>query len=195
MKLIESTGVTAFGVHGRQRDERPNHPNRITEIADVVRQVNIPVIAKLVSFSFIFHNNGLVFSGNSNVINEYSDIEAFRQETGASSVMIGRKALSNPSIFRKEGLFSMEEEIHNFLDKACYFDEPYTQTKYVVQRILGSQQEFVIFFFLLTKLLEKLFRILEDVRRLELRMLLKSVGHGEKKINTMNVEIIVVDIH
>ena len=54
--------------------------------------------------------------------------------------MIGRKALSNPSIFRKEGILTMEQDIHNFLDKACIFDESYTQTKYVVQRILGSQQ-------------------------------------------------------
>lgn len=81
-----------------------------------------------------------IFSGNSSVINEYSDIETFRQETGASSVMLGRVALSHPSIFRKEGIVSMEKDIENFLDNACIFDEPYTTTKYVVQRILGSQQ-------------------------------------------------------
>jgi tRNA-dihydrouridine synthase 2 len=126
VKMIESTGISAFGVHGRRRDERPTHPNRVDEITEVVRQASIPVIA----------------NGNSSVIKEYLDIEEFRQQTNASSVMIGRRALSNPSIFRKEGILSMEADIHNFLDKACIFDEPYTQTKYVVQRILGSQQEF-----------------------------------------------------
>lgn len=137
--MIESTGISAFGVHGRRRDERPTHPNRVDEITEVVRQASIPVIAKFVFLClyFLYYKK---FSGNSSVIKEYSDIEEFRQQTNASSVMIGRRALSNPSIFRKEGILSMEADIHNFLDKACIFDEPYTQTKYVVQRILGSQQ-------------------------------------------------------
>lgn len=85
----------------------------------------------------------IIFSGNSGQILKYSDIENFRAETGASGVLIARKGLSNPSIFRKEGLFTMQEEIENFLDKVCEYDENYTATKYVVQRILGSEQVWV----------------------------------------------------
>lgn len=44
--MIERTGVSAIGVHGRRKDERPSEPNRVLEIRDVVQQVNIPVIAK-----------------------------------------------------------------------------------------------------------------------------------------------------
>lgn len=36
----------------------------------------------------------------------------------------------------------MQEEIENFLDKCCEMDVSYVQCKYVVQRLLGSQQEF-----------------------------------------------------
>ncbi|CAJ0962586.1 unnamed protein product, partial [Mesorhabditis belari] len=35
----------------------------------------------------------------------------------------------------------METDIKRFLELACEFDENYTMTKYVVQRILGGQQE------------------------------------------------------
>uniref|UniRef100_A0A7E4V020 DRBM domain-containing protein n=1 Tax=Panagrellus redivivus TaxID=6233 RepID=A0A7E4V020_PANRE len=126
VKMLESTGIQAFGIHGRRRDERPGDDNRISEIKEVVGLVKIPVIA----------------NGNSYLIKENADIEKFRTDTTASSVMIGRKALQNPSIFRKEGVLTMEEEISDFLDLACQYDESYTQTKYVVQRILGGQQEF-----------------------------------------------------
>lgn len=126
VEMIQSTGIAAFGIHGRRRDERPNHPNRIDEINQVAQMAKIPVIA----------------NGSSSSINEYADIERIRKETGASSIMIARKCLQTPSILRKEGLLTMEQEIHNFLDKCCEYDESYTPTKYVVQRILGSQQEF-----------------------------------------------------
>lgn len=45
-KLIEATGVAAIAVHGRQRDERPRHPNRNELIKNISEALNIPVIAK-----------------------------------------------------------------------------------------------------------------------------------------------------
>ncbi|KAK6017979.1 hypothetical protein OSTOST_16491, partial [Ostertagia ostertagi] len=54
--------------------------------------------------------------------------------------MIARKALSCPSVFRREGVLPFDEDVKNFLDLACEYDENYTMTKYVVQRILGSNQ-------------------------------------------------------
>uniref|UniRef100_A0A0N5ASU3 DRBM domain-containing protein n=1 Tax=Syphacia muris TaxID=451379 RepID=A0A0N5ASU3_9BILA len=127
VQLIEKCGVDAIGVHGRRKDERRSDRNRIEEIYEVARSVTIPVIA----------------NGASGTIMKYDDIEEFRTQCGASSVMVARKALTNPSIFRKSGILaSMEEEITNFLKIVCEYDENFTMTKYVVQRILGSAQEF-----------------------------------------------------
>ncbi|GMT27959.1 hypothetical protein PFISCL1PPCAC_19256, partial [Pristionchus fissidentatus] len=122
---IERTGVAAMGVHGRRRDERPIHSNREDEIREVVRAVGIPVIA----------------NGGSTEMTSHEELLAFRERTGASSVMVARSALTTPSIFRKEGLYPMETDIRNFLHKACEFDENYTMTKYCVQRMLGGEQE------------------------------------------------------
>ncbi|EJD74188.1 dihydrouridine synthase domain-containing protein, variant [Loa loa] len=125
VKMLERCGVSAIGIHGRRRSERQSDMNRLNEIHEVTRVVSVPVIA-----------NG--FSGS---IKEYADIMRFWKQSGASSVMIARKALSNPSIFRPKGFISFEEEICGFLEMACKYDENFTSTKYVVQRILGSKQE------------------------------------------------------
>lgn len=54
-------------------------------------------------------------SGFSGSIKQYEDIMNFWQQSGASSVMIARKALSSPSIFRSKGCISFEKEICAFL--------------------------------------------------------------------------------
>ncbi|VDK82513.1 unnamed protein product [Litomosoides sigmodontis] len=125
VKMLERCGVSAIGIHGRRKSERQSAANRLNEIREVTRAVSIPVIA-----------NG--FSGS---IKEYEDIVSFWKESGASSVMIARKALTNPSIFRSKGSISFEKEICGFLKMACKYNESFTSTKYVVQRILGSKQE------------------------------------------------------
>lgn len=127
VQLIEKCGVSAIGVHGRRKDERQGDANRVEEIREVARCLSIPIIA----------------NGASGTIKEYDDIEVFREASGASSVMLARRALSNPSIFRRgKALAPFDEEIRNFLKLACEFEENFTATKYVVQRILGSEQEF-----------------------------------------------------
>ena len=45
----------------------------------------------------------------------YKDIEKFRQEAGASSVMIARAAEWNPSIFRVQGKLDLFEVIRRYL--------------------------------------------------------------------------------
>ncbi|CAB3408625.1 unnamed protein product [Caenorhabditis bovis] len=126
VREIEKCGVSAIGVHGRRRDERQPDPCRIDEIREIVRTVgNIPIIT----------------NGVSGEIEKFEDIEKWRNETEASSIMIARKALETPSIFRKEGVLTKFEDIENFLDYACQYNEPYTTAKYVVQRLLGSDQE------------------------------------------------------
>ncbi|KHJ84776.1 dihydrouridine synthase, partial [Oesophagostomum dentatum] len=125
VREIEKCGVAALGVHARRRDERDPHPCRVDEIREIARTVSIPVIA----------------NGGSGEISSYEDILKFRTDTGTSSVMLARKALSCPSIFRREGVLPFDEDIKSFLERACEFDENYTMTKYVVQRILGGKQE------------------------------------------------------
>lgn len=56
-------------------------------IRQIAEQLKIPVIA----------------NGGSNDIECYEDIEKFRNDCGASSVMIARGVQKNISIFRKEG--------------------------------------------------------------------------------------------
>lgn len=56
-------------------------------IRRIVESVRIPVIA----------------NGASNEVESYADIERFRDECGATSVMIARAAQKNVSIFREEG--------------------------------------------------------------------------------------------
>uniref|UniRef100_A0A915E7K1 DUS-like FMN-binding domain-containing protein n=1 Tax=Ditylenchus dipsaci TaxID=166011 RepID=A0A915E7K1_9BILA len=125
-KMVQNCGISGLGIHGRRKDERPSHANRIQEIREIAKYLDIPVIA----------------NGCSSMIKKHSDIHKLREECGSSSIMLATRVLSNPSIFRQEGLLTMTQEIENFLDKACEWDESYVGTKYVVQRILGSAQEF-----------------------------------------------------
>lgn len=58
---------------------------------------------------------GSTFSGGSKEIKTFGDIEKFRQDTNASSVMLARAAMWNPSIFRKDKCLSIETVIDEFL--------------------------------------------------------------------------------
>lgn len=99
--MLEKCGISALGIHGRQKEERPSSSNRCDEIREVARSLTIPVIA----------------NGESSLIHEFEDIAKSKEKCGTSSIMIARYALHRPSIFRREGLLSMEEEIGNILDK------------------------------------------------------------------------------
>lgn len=124
-KLIESTGVKAIAVHGRTKDERPQHANRNHVIRAMAQSLTIPVIA----------------NGGSAEIESYGDIELFRQATGAAAVMLARQAESNCSIFCKEGRKPLDDVIKCYLRFAIEYDNRATNTKYCVQQMLGSLQE------------------------------------------------------
>ncbi|VDN04018.1 unnamed protein product [Thelazia callipaeda] len=136
VKMLERSGVSAIGIHGRRKNERQGDANRLDEIHEIARSISIPIIAKI-DINCTVPN----CSGFSNSVNSNADIVKIWKESGASSVMLARKALSNPSIFRSDGVLSMEEEICDFIKMACKYDENFTATKYVIQRILGSRQE------------------------------------------------------
>ncbi|KAF7728329.1 tRNA-dihydrouridine(20) synthase [NAD(P)+]-like [Apophysomyces ossiformis] len=107
VKMIESTGVKALTVHCRTKEQRPTSKanwDALVAVVDAVR--SIPVMV-----------NGDVYS--------QEDISKVKLLTKASSVMIARGALYNPSVFRKEGMLSYDE--------ACVdVDNIFQNTKYVL---------------------------------------------------------------
>ncbi|XP_058850083.1 tRNA-dihydrouridine(20) synthase [NAD(P)+]-like [Acipenser ruthenus] len=100
VQRVERTGVAAIAVHGRRKEERPQHPVHCDVIKAVAEAVSITVIA-----------NG----GSQDCIKVHSDIEAFRAATGASSVMLARAAMWNPSIFRRDGPLPLEQVIGEYI--------------------------------------------------------------------------------
>jgi len=115
-------GIAAIGLHGRTKDERQSHKCREKYIKRVAEALDIPVIA----------------NGGSGDIKCYEDIERFRLSCGASSVMVARAAEWNVSIFRKSGLLSKQELINTYIHTAIDVDNHWTNTKYCIQQILGS---------------------------------------------------------
>ncbi|TKC51817.1 hypothetical protein EI555_000089 [Monodon monoceros] len=126
VKRIERTGIAAIAVHGRKREERPQHPVSCEAIKAVAETLSIPVIA-----------NG----GSHDHIQGYLDIEDFRQATAASSVMVARAAMWNPSIFLKEGPRPLEEVMQKYIRYAVQYDNHYTNTKYCLCQMLREQLE------------------------------------------------------
>uniref|UniRef100_A0A1B6FVG1 DRBM domain-containing protein n=1 Tax=Cuerna arida TaxID=1464854 RepID=A0A1B6FVG1_9HEMI len=124
-KGLAETGISAIAVHGRTQAERPQHDNHADRIRAVAEALSIPVIA----------------NGGSKEINRYGDIELFRKETNASSVMIARAAEWDCSIFRKEGRLPLDTVISAYLRYAVDYDNPDGNTKYCVQNILRDQQD------------------------------------------------------
>ena len=155
VKVIESTGVAAFAVHGRTKEERPNNEVHVDMIQKVVKaritfdlpnprflsyfnssllqSASIPVIA-----------NGLSSNNRNSSINTYSGIRKFWRETGADSIMIARGAEWYPAIFSAADAgrrISVMDLAHRYLDYAIRFDYTFTTVKYTMQQILGGEQE------------------------------------------------------
>lgn len=87
VKEFEEIGISAIGVHGRRRHERPQHACDTAAIKKVAENIKIPLIA----------------NGGSKEIEKYNDILKFKKLCGASSVMVARAAEWNVTIFRKDG--------------------------------------------------------------------------------------------
>ncbi|CAF1027287.1 unnamed protein product [Brachionus calyciflorus] len=122
-KLIESCGVKAIAVHGRFQEERSRMPNHDDFIREITKTVQIPIIA----------------NGGSNDIKNDEDIEKFRVNCNASSVMVARAAMWNSSIFRKEGTLPLDDVIKRFLQISIEVDNYFFSTKYAVQQMLHEE--------------------------------------------------------
>uniref|UniRef100_A0A8C6TWJ9 Dihydrouridine synthase 2 n=1 Tax=Neogobius melanostomus TaxID=47308 RepID=A0A8C6TWJ9_9GOBI len=126
VKRIEKTGVAAIAVHGRFKEERPRHPVHCDYIQAVANAVSIPVIA-----------NG----GSLDPVKTYANIEEFRKASGASSVMLARAAMWNPSVFRSKGLLPLETVMEEYLKYAIRYDNHAFNTKYCLCQMLRDKVE------------------------------------------------------
>lgn len=120
VKLIESCGVKAIAVHGRTKQERPQHQNRNHFIREITQALKIPVIA----------------NGGSKEIKQFEDIATFLQNTQANSVMLARVAMLNPSIFLKTGKLELASVIDEYLKLAAEYDSNPAMVKYTMQIFL-----------------------------------------------------------
>nr|CAD7407630.1 unnamed protein product [Timema poppensis] len=122
---LARTGISAIAIHGRTREERPQHANHNDIIKAVAQCLDIPVIA----------------NGGSKEIDRYEDIATFKQATGCSSVMLARAAQWNCSVFRPDGKLPLDEVIVSYLRYAIEYDNSGSNTKYCVQNMLRELQE------------------------------------------------------
>lgn len=81
-KMAEESGAAAVSVHGRTREQGYSGKADWDIIADVKRNMRIPV-----------WGNGDLFSAE--------DVLAMREKTGCDGVMVARGALGNPFLFRE----------------------------------------------------------------------------------------------
>eukprot|EP00795_Rhopilema_esculentum_P017655 gene17653-9303_t len=120
VKIIESTGVKALAVHGRIRTQRSSQPCNYDVISEISKSISIPVIA----------------NGGSLDVKSFDEIERFRKNTCCSSVMLARAAEWNPSVFRRQGLLSTQNEIKDYLTYALMFDHNFPGTKYCICQLM-----------------------------------------------------------
>ncbi|KAF1319530.1 Trna-dihydrouridine synthase, partial [Globisporangium splendens] len=119
-KSLEQAGADAIGVHTRQVHERPADSAHWEALAPVVSSLSVPVLA-----------NGDIFVRD--------DIDKVRELSGASSVLIARGALNNPSIFREQGLLPSTEVVVDYLKICAETENLYQNTKYTLSRMLPTK--------------------------------------------------------
>uniref|UniRef100_A0A2M4BKY6 Putative trna-dihydrouridine synthase n=1 Tax=Anopheles marajoara TaxID=58244 RepID=A0A2M4BKY6_9DIPT len=122
---LQSTGISAIGVHGRTKTERPRDPVNEAAIARVSEALDIPVIA----------------NGGSQSITRRCDILKFARQCGTDSVMVARAAEWNVSVFRPDGPLPLDDVIRRYLTLSVRYDNPPANSKYCVQMMLRSLQE------------------------------------------------------
>ncbi|XP_027891097.1 tRNA-dihydrouridine(20) synthase [NAD(P)+]-like isoform X1 [Xiphophorus couchianus] len=151
VQRIEKTGVAAVAVHGRFKDERPTHPIHCDYIQAVAQAVSIPVIAKNIRDNTrLLHAPIGTFAplllsvacgGSLDLVKTNSDIEKFRKATGASSVMLARAAMWNPSVFCNQGPLPVEKVMEEYIKYAIRYDNHAFNTKYCLCQMLRDRVE------------------------------------------------------
>ncbi|KAK5581409.1 hypothetical protein RB653_001441 [Dictyostelium firmibasis] len=121
LRIIESTGVSAIGVHCRMIPERPRDPAHWDRLENILNNASfsVPIIA-----------NGDIF--------ENSDIEKIRKQTRVDSIMIARGAVKNVSIFSKPSPVDLKQIIQEYLEIAYQTNNSPVNTKYVINSMLNE---------------------------------------------------------
>jgi tRNA-dihydrouridine synthase 2 len=120
---LAATKVKAIAVHGRTKNERSQVAVRLNFFPLLCGQSPIPIIA----------------NGGSSDFDGYTDILKFRDICGATSVMVGRAAQWNCSIFRKEGRLPVEKVISDYLDLCVACNHNLTNAKFCIQTMLQTE--------------------------------------------------------
>lgn len=118
LKLIESCGVAAVGVHARHVSDRPRWramPEALVPVLDAAN-LGIPVI----------------YNGDAFV---HADLERLRLQTRTQAVMVARGAMWNPCVF--EPHFSATiDMVDEYLKIAQQYRNKFSNSKYVVGEIV-----------------------------------------------------------
>eukprot|EP00357_Protocruzia_adherens_P022103 CAMPEP_0115035900 /NCGR_PEP_ID=MMETSP0216-20121206/41772_1 /TAXON_ID=223996 /ORGANISM="Protocruzia adherens, Strain Boccale" /LENGTH=400 /DNA_ID=CAMNT_0002415565 /DNA_START=153 /DNA_END=1355 /DNA_ORIENTATION=- len=123
VKMCQSTGISAIGVHMRYVRDKPNDPAHWEKLKAVVDSLEIPVIA-----------NGDIYTPE--------DITKIKELSGCSSAMLARGAVHNPQLY--EGLDSddinMEEIAREFLRLCLETGNHFGNTKYVMLYLIKKDK-------------------------------------------------------
>ncbi|KAM9978877.1 hypothetical protein ACTFIY_012623 [Dictyostelium cf. discoideum] len=121
LRIIESTGVSAIGVHCRMIPERPRDPAHWDRLENILSNASfsVPIIA-----------NGDIF--------EHSDIEKIKKQTKVDSIMIARGVVKNVSIFSKPSPIDLKQIIQEYTEIAYQTNNSPVNTKYVINSMLNE---------------------------------------------------------
>ncbi|KUF96089.1 Bidirectional sugar transporter SWEET1b [Phytophthora nicotianae] len=120
-KRLEDAGAYAVGVHMRQIHERPHDKASWDRLAPLCRR-------------YLFLCSRTATCSRTTTLTNFA---RFR----ASSFLVARGALANPSIFRKEGRLPIDEVVREYLKAAAETDNVFQNTKYNVMRMIPSSLE------------------------------------------------------
>lgn len=118
VKTLEGLGVQAIAVHARYVPQRNSKAAHHDLLPTLVSSVSVPLIA-----------NGDIFS--------YEDIQKVKETSGCSSVMVGRGALINCSVFQPE-LIPQVQICKEYLENCIKYDNVFSYSKYTALRMFGE---------------------------------------------------------
>jgi tRNA-dihydrouridine synthase 2 len=122
VKRLAGTGIKAIAVHCRTPEQRPHEKGNQDIFSFLSECIDIPLIA-----NGDFHTREQALD----VINQGK----------ASSVMFARTVISNPSVFRENGLLPIEDVVEKYVKYALRYEIKYQNTKYVLSSLYPDLQD------------------------------------------------------